>query len=54
MSDQIKFSTFPRDKFEALALLYVQAQDLSEKTPAQILALYKAAYSEIKEANSIS
>lgn len=47
MSDVNKF---PSTKAEALALLYVQAQDLSKKTPAQVLAMYKEAYSEIKKA----
>lgn len=36
--------TFPHDECEALAMLYVQTQDLSNYTPEQILALYDKAY----------
>ena len=40
---------FPSTKFEALAMLYVQSQDLREKTPAEILNMYNTAYAEIKK-----
>lgn len=36
--------TFPHDECEALALAYVLAQDLSNYTPEQILALYDKAH----------
>lgn len=46
---EIKLDTFPGTKAEALAMLYVQNQDLTGKTPAQIAALYDAAYKEIRQ-----
>ena len=33
-------------------MLYVQSQDLSEKTPVEILNMYNAAYAEIKRENA--
>lgn len=48
MSD-MQFSTFPGSKTEALALLYVQSQDLSGKTPKDILDMYDNAYEEIRQ-----
>ena len=53
MSDYISLSTFPNDKFAALAYLYVQNQDLSGSSPADILDAYDLAYEQIKNyANS--
>lgn len=43
--------TFPASKFEALALLYVQKQDLSGITPEQLLDMYEDAYQKIKDRN---
>lgn len=40
---------FPGTKLEALAMLYVQSQDLTEKTPVDVLNMYQAAYAEIKK-----
>ncbi len=45
----IEFATFPMDTCEALALLYVQSRDLSDKTPSEIYSIYREAYAEIKE-----
>lgn len=42
-------SKFPSNKFEALAYLYVQKSDLSEKSPADIFEAYQNAYKQIKE-----
>lgn len=42
---------FPKDRFEALALLYVQSQDLSEKSPEDIHDMYLKAYYAIKKDN---
>ncbi len=42
---------FPNNKAEALALLYVQAQDLSNKTPSEINTMYLNAYYEISRDN---
>ena len=38
MSDKI---FFPSDKEEALAMLWLQAQDLSEKTPEELVTLFR-------------
>ena len=43
-------SIFPSCKQEALAMAYVQAQDLSSKTPEEIAAIYDYAYSKISDA----
>ena len=43
---------FPKSKFEALAMLYVQSQDLKGKTPTELLEMYNAAYAEIKKGNA--
>lgn len=45
-------SYFPSTKREALALLYVQQQNLSEKSPEEIAAMYENAYSRIDSAIS--
>lgn len=39
---------FPETKTEALALAYVQSQDLSGKTPEDVAAMYADAYDKIK------
>ena len=43
------FSTFPANRLEALAMLYVQSQDLSGLTPEQLLDMYEEAYSKLRE-----
>ena len=43
---------FPKSKFDALAMLYVQSQDLKDKTPTELLEMYNAAYAEIKKGNA--
>lgn len=45
MPDKLK--TFPGDKFEALAMLYVERQDLSNLSSEQIFDLYSDAYDAI-------
>ena len=45
------FSTFPAGKCEALAMLYVQSQDLSSLTPEQLLDMYEDAYARLREHN---
>lgn len=49
MSENV-LNAFPRDLTEALALLYVQSQDLSGKTAKEMLEMYTNAYKEISEA----
>jgi hypothetical protein len=42
------FKTFPETETEALAMLYVQKQDLSGVTPEGLLDMYQDAYQKIK------
>jgi hypothetical protein len=42
------FHTFPETVTEALAMLYVQNQDLSGVTPEGLLDMYQDAYKRIK------
>ena len=34
-------SDFPTSQYQALAMLYIQNQDLSEKTPEELLKFFK-------------
>lgn len=45
------FKPFPSTLQESLALLYVQSQDLTSKTPTELLSMYNAALNEIKAAS---
>lgn len=45
---------FPKNDLEALAMLYLQNQDLSEFTPGQILEKYKEALTEMKASRNKS
>ena len=47
--EDIELKTFPSSNIEALALLYVQNQDLKGKTPAEIHTMYQVALYEIKQ-----
>lgn len=47
MSENVNLRSFPSNESEALAYLYVQAQDLSGKTPTEIHTMYQEAYYEI-------
>ena len=40
--------TFPANKAEALAMLYVQNQELSNRPPAYLLDTYYEAYDKIR------
>lgn len=42
------FRTFPETETEALAMLYVQRQDLSDVTPEELWDMYHDAYQKIK------
>lgn len=44
-----EFKTFPSSFTEALALTYVQHQDLNGKTPAEIHTMYWEALYEIRK-----
>jgi len=48
MSEQITLRSFPSNELEALAMLYVQNQDLSGLTPEQLLDEYQKAYDKIR------
>lgn len=48
MSDSVSLSTFPSNEREALTMLYLQNQDLSNVTPAQLADKYYSAHEEIK------
>lgn len=50
MSSNSASGSFPETESEALAYLYIQQQDLSHKTPAEIANLYREAYEEITDA----
>lgn len=52
MQEEIKLSTFPYDRSSALAFLYAQNQDLSGKTPFDLVNIYQEAQNEIRDAFS--
>ena len=47
MSNDINLRTFPRSFQEALAMLYMENQDLSGLTPEQLVDMYQDAYEKI-------
>lgn len=47
MADTI-LRTFPENELEALAMLYVQNQDLSGLSPETLLDMYQEAYDKIR------
>ena len=47
----VSLNSFPQNNCEALALLYLQNQDLSQKTPEQICEMYWDAYFRIRQCN---
>lgn len=48
MNDSVTLSTFPSGKIEAIAMLYVQQQDLSGKTPEEIFDLFEATVEQLR------
>lgn len=48
MSDDIHFSTFPSNEYQALAMLYIQSLDLSNLSPEDIYDKYRDAYERIR------
>ncbi len=48
MNEPIKLNSFPSSTAEALALVYVQNQNLEGKSPKEITSLYYDAYFEIQ------
>ena len=49
MSNNVNLNTFPSTKSEALTMLYLQSQDLSGKSPSDIVELYISTNNEIRE-----
>lgn len=47
-SGTTNLSTFPSTSSEALAFLYVQSRDLSDKSPEDLAEIYKNAHDRIK------
>lgn len=47
--DEVKLSTFPSNRNEALAMLWLSKQDLGDKTPTQIHEMYWNALYEIRK-----
>ncbi len=41
---------FPSNRFEALTMLYLKNQDLSDLSPSELFTKYNEVYAEIKEA----
>lgn len=48
MNDSVTLSTFPSGKFEAIAMLYIQQQDLSGKTPEEIFDLFETTVEQLR------
>lgn len=48
MANDVSLNSFPANQYEALAMLFMQNQDLSGKAPEEIAALYDDAYQKIK------
>lgn len=49
---EVMVRTFPRDELEALAMLYVQNQDLGNVTPEELLDMYDNAYKALENARN--
>ena len=49
MNDKVDLDTFPSNATEALAMLYVQNQDLRGVTPEQLQTMYYEAYFAISK-----
>ena len=48
MQSGVKLNSFPQSRYEALALLYLQAQDLKGKSPAEIQTMYFETLTELR------
>lgn len=48
MADNIRLNSFPSDRFEGLAMLYMQNQNLRGITPTELLEMYWNVYREIR------
>ena len=45
------FNTFPKDKIEALTMLWLESQDLSEMSPEDVLRKFNDAEKRIRQCN---
>lgn len=45
----IELKSFPKNRYEALAMLYLENQDLSNLTPEQLFDKYIEVYEAIKD-----
>ena len=48
MNSDITLNSFPSTRIEALTMLYLEKQDLSDLTPKELVKKYAEVYSEIK------
>lgn len=46
-NDSVNLNTFPSNKYEALAFLYLQSQDISNLTPEELIEKYYEVYRKI-------
>ncbi|MGF9991550.1 hypothetical protein ABEY04_22255 [Bacillus mycoides] len=49
MANNVNLNTFPSNKVQALTMLYLQNQDLTGKSPSEIVDLYITTSKEISE-----
>lgn len=49
MADNTHLESFPTNKFEALAILYLQHQNLSGVSPEQLLDWYQDVYAKMRD-----
>lgn len=49
MSDKVSLNTFPSTESQALALLYIQKQDISGLTPEEFYDKYRGVYERIRK-----
>ena len=49
MADNTHLEAFPANKFEALAMLYLQHQNLSGLSPEQLLDRYQDVYAKMRD-----
>ncbi|MEF7657891.1 hypothetical protein AAHH72_26190 [Bacillus cereus] len=49
MANNVNLNTFPSNKIQALTMLYLQNQDLTGKSPSEIVDLYITTSKEVSE-----
>lgn len=50
MANDVNLNAFPSNKIQALTMLYLQNQDLTDKSPSEIVDLYISVTEEIRDA----